>query len=213
MRIKSYLLLFILSVTYSNALCTHSTLTKEASFWNLFTDNEKKIIGILDEPSFATTLKTRMKEYYPVLTFELGPADKEKCNFYISCDGLREGLTYVELLGTAAPELPKWNIVKYKAPHDLVKDIMIEGLRLGPNDIKVEYTKDDKIVNLKLYISGYSENDERYSHICMLLLPALLGEYTMMTKIGEITLVSSSAIGPNSEEIPFLDLKDVVNYL
>lgn len=213
MRVKSYLLLFTLSLTYGYASCTDSSLTKEATFWNWFTENEDNIIGILDDQSFATTLKAKMEEYYPVLTFELGPAEEGKYNFYISCDGLREGLPYVELLGTAAPELPKWNIIKYKQPHTTVKDIMIDGLRLGPKDIEVFYQVTGKKVNIDLFIIGFVENDDRFTHLSFLLLDALLGEYAMMTKVGDISFNSNNSVQASIETIPFLELKNVVNSL
>ena len=213
MRVKSYLILFILLLAYGNASSTDSSLTKEASFWSWFSKNEDNIIGIIDNQSFATTLKARMEEYYRVLTFELGPADNGKYNFYISCDGLLEGLTYVELLGTAAPELPKWNIIKYKQAQKTVKDIMIDGLRLGPGDITIAYAIQNKTIDLELYIDGFTEKDERYAHICSLLLPALIGEYVMMTKVGTVSLKSSRDSDPNKEIIQFSELKNVVNSL
>ena len=187
--------------------------SKESIFWTWFTQNENKIIGILDDRSFATTLKAKMEEYYPVLTFELGPAEEGKYNFYISCDGLREGLPYVELLGTAAPELPKWNIIKYKQPHKEVTDIMIDGLQLGPKEITVSYTVSIKWIDLKLFIDGFNEKDDRYNHISFLLLDALLGEYAMMTKVGAITFHSSGSVQPSKEIIPFLELKTIVDSL
>jgi hypothetical protein len=158
---------------------------KEEKFWHWFLKNKDKILNIPNDHSFINVVGTKIKDYNQILTFEIGGEKDEPIEFVISCDGIRKGIPFVEKLADSAPPIDGVKIIKFRQPKNDSLEIQIGDLKLSAEDIYILYQIDKKI-HLQFFIKDYNSRDQRYGQIAFILLDNLIGEYSVMTKIGNI---------------------------
>ncbi len=189
---------------------------KEKAFWDWFrehkTELEKFIASNTDDYSLFNELTSKLRSYNDLVMAEL-TKDLEKNNILVlTCDGRRDGITAVESLYENAPQIDKWKIQKFRAPGH-VKELNYQGLALKPDAIKVKYTWDGNYYNIEMFIRGYSESDERYKGLAFLYLDHLVGEYHVMTKIGQIEFKKLGLFTGTSDKVSLQELRIAIERL
>src|SRR6187399_703219 len=116
--------LIIISVTLFvvfGASCTQQSeedmfwKSKEEKFWKWFQANEARLFDFeRDQDRVFAELGPAMKKVHSNLTFEFGPKKDGQREFVISADGIKDAFPAVIALADKAPELPRWNIIKFR---------------------------------------------------------------------------------------------------
>jgi hypothetical protein len=179
--------------------------TKEDKFWAWFLKNKNKILNIPNDHSFINEIAIKIKDYNRILTFEIGGGPDGPLEFVISCDGIREGIPIVEKLGDSAPQIEGIKIFKFRQPKKDSLEVKIGDLKLSADDIYIQY-KIDKIIHLQFFIKNYDVHDQRYGQIAFILLDNLIGEYFVMTKIGNIDF---QRLASDQDFTKLIRLKDI----
>lgn len=95
--------------------------TNEERFWNWFQSSEDRLYHI--ERDLGPLMAELFKELGKVnefISFEFGPIGSDgRRDFVLSSDGASEYFSAVEALHAAAPELPRWTIVRFRQRKEL----------------------------------------------------------------------------------------------
>jgi hypothetical protein len=186
--------------------------SKEDKFWSWVIKNKNEIINIPDDHSFIQQLIPKIKDYNQVLTFEIGGKGQGPLEFVISCDGISSGIPIVEKLVDSAPEIEGIRVIKFRQPKNDALKVQIGDLKISANDIFFLY-KFDKNIHLQFFIPDYRSDDQRYAQITFILLDNLLGEYYVMTKIGEIDFQKIQAESDLSKMTRLSEINRVIKSL
>lgn len=161
-------------------------MTKE-QFWNWFDSNKGAIEDLVLEKTKSydiyDSLSGKLKEYSEFLIPELTQDERNQFVLVISCDGVKEGIPYVEDMVSNAETIPNWVVVKYRQP-GAMKSIPIKGLNLKRS--RIFLTWENKAAQkywITFYIKGYSPQDSRYEVGAVLHMDHTIGEYNSMMKI------------------------------
>ena len=150
-----------------------------------------------------------MKGINPDLVFEFGPEQDGLREFTISADGIRASFPAVEALYAAAPNLPRWKILKFRQRREPA-GISFSGVKVQADSVTVAVTKVGEKANVIVYIPGAPENDRNiYASIAFLMLDQALGEYDVETFIGNVQVLPSSSSSPKT--YPLKELPKVID--
>lgn len=189
---------------------------KEKAFWDWFLTHrielEKFITSNTDEYSLFNELTSKLRSYNNLVIAELTMDLENNHILILSCDGRREGVKPVETLYEKAPVIDKWTIQKFRTPGH-VKELNYQGLSLKPDAIKVKYNFDGNYYNIELFIRGYSDTDDRYKGLAFLYLDHLVGEYNVMTKIGQIEFKKLGLFTGSSDKVTLQELRVAIERL
>jgi hypothetical protein len=166
----------------------------ESDFWTWFQQNEDEIFNFeKDQEVVFDKLAARMQKVNPSLTFEFGSKEDGKREFVISADGNKKAFPSVEKLYTAAPQLKKWKVIKFRQRREPF-DMNYGGISVRAATVTVSITRDGSKAALTVLIPGYTESKrESYAGIGFLLLDQALGEYDVETRVGVIDFAAPSA--------------------
>lgn len=158
-------------------------------FWLWFSDNSKIFFGFdLDNKDAHHLLNQLGKKLSAVskgVTFEIGPVENNVRDFVISADGILENIPAVKSLVDAAPKLAGWKIVPFRQRMG-GECVEYKGEKLYSKDVFFVSEKNpDGKLNITLYIKAW-DGSETLGSLSFLLLDDLLGEYDVMTVVGEI---------------------------
>jgi hypothetical protein len=188
----------------------------EFEFWNWFSSNKKVVEDFINSESNDYTpyeiLTAKIKEYHPDVIPELTVDQANNFVLIVSCDGIRSGMEPVENLVTAAPQIDKWIIQKFRQPGAVI-DLNFQGLDFKARNIKAKYFLNDGLVDIELYIKGFKEIDKRYKSLAFLYLDHLVGEYLVMTKIGTIRFRNLGLFTDTSNMKTLPELADLIKAL
>jgi hypothetical protein len=186
-----------------------SSANKEDKFWNWFLKNKDRIINIPNDHSFINALGTKIRDYDQNLTFEIGRLHDGSIEFVISCDGIRKGIPLVQKLADSAPPIQGVKVIKFRQPKNDSLVIQIGDLKLSAEDIYVRY-QIDKNIHLQFFIKNYNSQDQRYGQIAFILLDNIIGEYFVMTKIGQIDFQKLESETDLTDKIPLVKIEEVI---
>lgn len=184
--------------------CSQNQDSKEAAFWRWFRINETRLFEFeKDQERIFDELQLQLQRIHSSLTFEFGPKQEGKREFVISADGIKEAFLAVIGLADAAPPLPRWKITKFRPRRGFQSPVILNGLRLSPEQLQFTIEPDGAKAGITLFIEGYSANEHlKYASVVYLMLDQALGEYDVETKIGFIELKSNSGAS-NLAKQPF----------
>ncbi|MCB1840188.1 MAG: hypothetical protein H6858_02170 [Rhodospirillales bacterium] len=156
-------------------------------FWNWFLQNKSFIEQYHKKPeAVMDAVQAKIKAVYPDLWFEIGQDENNIYEFIISAGGLKSAIPAVVDLYKAAPQIPGWRVVAFK-PRHAVTGIEHGGVEF---DIKDFYYKSDYyegLTDVGVYVRGLTkENEDTYGMAGFLFLDTVLGEYDVMTNLGNI---------------------------
>jgi len=179
--------------------------TPEQTFWTWFQKNDAALFDFeRDQEKTFDRLATEMHRINPDLTFEFGPKKDGKRDFVISADGIKSAFPAVEALCAAAPTMPHWKVIKFR-PRRNPMDIEYKGVSVKVSTVRVHMQVNGGLVDLTVYIPGYSPDSKAFVAINYLLLDQALGEYDVETYVGEIRIQASPHPGEKTvslDELP-----------
>ena len=158
-------------------------------FWRGFLREEEAIYGGAE---LNAVLRELIERVHPDLEFDIGPLDGGRRKIVISAGGIREAFPAVEALAQGAPQLNRWEVVRYRQRRPLRGKFAIGGLTLSPATIRFEISSGGPGAGIVLYMPGYTRAEHsRYLALALLLLDTLLGEYDVEMKLGTIGIEPS----------------------
>ena len=185
-------------------------------FWDWFLTRKAEIEHFItsesDDYSLYNELTSKLNSYDDLVIPELTMDEDDNHVLILSCDGKRDGITAVEALYESAPAIAKWKIQKFRAPGHVI-ELNYQGLSFKSSDIKVKDEFDGIHHNLELFIKGYSDTDDRYKALAFLYLDHLVGEYNVMTKIGQIEFRKLGLFTGTSNKISLQELRVAIDRL
>jgi hypothetical protein len=185
-------------------------------FWNWFlsekTEIEKFIHSDTDDYSIYNELTDKLRSYHNLVMPEL---TRDKEDFYVlilTCDGKKDGIEPVEQLFNSAPGIDKWKIQKFRAPGHVV-ELNYQGLSLKPESLKIKYVSNGLYFDIVVFIKGYSDTDERFKGLAFLYLDHFVGEYNVMTRIGQIKFKELALPTQTSDKVSLQEFRSIIERL
>lgn len=129
-------------------------------------------------------LCTELEAYCDLLIPELTIEENGDHVLIISCDGRKEGITWVEELCAAFPVITGWKTCKYRQAIGFLPAI-VDGIQFEEDEILVRYSivPETGQFDVKIYCKGYEKEDRRYGVAALIYLDHSIGEYNTMTQI------------------------------
>ncbi|MDW7731548.1 MAG: hypothetical protein SCH66_03845 [Methanolobus sp.] len=167
--------------------------SKEEKFWSWFKKNEECLLNFdKDRDAVFSELHSQMKQVNQDLVFEFGPLVNGKREFVLSAGGIKSVFPVVEKLYSAAPQMDKWSVIKFR-PRRNPCDLVYRGKKVEIDNVHYVLVKGpapDK-VGIMLFLKDFNENEsDIWWEIGFLLLDETLGEYDVGTKLGTIIIDS-----------------------
>lgn len=160
----------------------------DVAFWNWFHTNEARLYDFEKEQDrvFAD-LSRELNKYRADLAFEFGPKVEGVRDFVISADGMKANFPFVIALADAAPELPKWKIIKFRPRREFFVDMRYEDVSVKVDEIRFSIEPDGEKPGITFYFEKYDESQRNpFTAITFLYLDNLIGEFDVATKVGFI---------------------------
>jgi hypothetical protein len=139
-----------------------------------------------------------VRKVAPEVTLEFGPSPEGgPFDLTVSADGRPERVDAVKDFVAAAPALPGWNVVAFRARMEIADtiEIAIEGERVGPADIRFRVREDEDGLELTLHVGGLTRANRKIRG----LGASLLAEHAVGER-DSLTLLSSLQIEPLPED-------------
>jgi hypothetical protein len=181
------LILFMGILSFANSFAS----TSEEQFWKWFAKNEGTLFSFeKNRDKIFDKLSKQLAKVHPDLTFEFGPVQKNgKREFVISADGIKGAFPSVEAVFNAAPNLPRWQFIKYRPRRVPINDIKYGDKSIRAKDVHYGMYEDGEKIGIVLFFDNYNEKEKQvFSNIGYLFLDEALGEYDVETKIGFIEI-------------------------
>ncbi|WP_059173370.1 hypothetical protein [Bacillus sp. FJAT-27445] len=173
----------------------------ELKFWNWFKDHSENYYKIsdYDREELYDLFQTKLQKVHKDLAFEFSetPDEDGKQELIISADGVRQLIPIVLKLINAAPDLEKWKITAFRQ--------RMEGMEINFNGYKInedkvfftyDFISDKKYININIFTENFKTEMKGALY---LLLDNCIGEYEVMTKVGNI---SFEELNDSKGEIP-----------
>ncbi|SFM78618.1 hypothetical protein [Methanolobus profundi] len=167
--------------------------SKEQKFWSWFQKNEDRLPNFEQgQEAIFKELHSQIMQVNKDLVFEFGPVVNGKREFILSAGGILSVFPDLEKLYSAAPQLDKWSVIKFRPrrePCDLVyggKNVKFENI----NYVLIKDESPDK-VGIVLFFNEFNEAEyDLWLGAGFLFLDQVLGEYDVATKLGNILVTS-----------------------
>lgn len=157
-------------------------------FWEWFLKHSDDYFH-LNEENFESAFKAIEKQLLkinPALTFEFSvDLIAGKREFIISADGNLDAFPAVEKLTMAAPVMEKFKVIAFRQREE-ASDIQIGDVLLKPENMFFTYTRLDGSLDLDIYLKDSPTNDDDFLAAAFILLDAMVGEYDLAVKVGDI---------------------------
>ena len=181
-------------------------------FWKWFLRNQTDLEDFISSENRNYTvyneLTKQLKKFNDLLFPEI-TIDKEN-NFIliITPDGIRDGVNPTIEIVKAAPIIKGWKIKKFRQASDKIS-LNFKGLQFNYDDIKIwrYFILEQDKVNLSVLIKNYDEKDNRYISLAFLYLDHILGEYNVLTRVGEINFLGWDQLNDKIESVELLTLR------
>src|SRR4051812_17973670 len=174
-------------------------------FWNWFASNEESLFHFEQNQGKAFgQLATALAKVDPDLTFEFGPQNDRR-EFVISAGGIKRAFPVVSALVSAAPKLPRWQIIGFRPRRGHTGVFEIGSTRVDTSDVEFSLLDNGRIAGLYLFIPGYEDNNTNLKQIGYLMLDDFLGEYDVEMKLGLIEMLPFES-EPEMERYPLKEL-------
>ncbi len=184
-------------------------------FWNWFVKNHKKLEAFIDEGANDMAIYGKltevMKDYNDILFPELTVGDKAKYRLIITPDGLKEGIEPTKALYDDKPDIPNWEVVKYRQPYDDFR-IEMDGLSFDSEVLRIlaQIDHEREMVDLAIYIPGMNNDEKKYKHLAFLYLDHVLGEFNVLTRVGHIDFEHLDEGGSVDGSITLIELRKLI---
>jgi hypothetical protein len=161
---------------------------KHKEFWDWFTKHSDDFFHLNEEnyDFLFTKLNKQLSKVNRDLTYEFSAEliDGNR-EFIISADGIYSAFPDVIQLVETAPEINDFKIIAFRQRGNDF-NIQYNEVELDPANVFFSYLVQDHHIDIILYIKGYDPNNQDWEGAAFILLDTLIGEYDVVTKIGEI---------------------------
>jgi len=156
-------------------------------FWLWFDQNKIALEDFLSQGTNDYTiyeaLSEKLKRFNECLIPELTLDNNGHFVLIISCDGMKQGIPFVEKLTEGIKEYSNWVIMKYRQPGAMAV-IPLNGLNLKRKNIYLTWIKTTEgKYELTFYVKGYTPSNKNYEIGTLLHLDHSIGEFNAMTKV------------------------------
>ncbi|MFN3648995.1 MAG: hypothetical protein ACK47B_05385 [Armatimonadota bacterium] len=189
----------------------------ERQFWSWFEAHAEELAEADQGTPALAELRHRLRRVDAGLTYELG-VGISPCELVISADGIAGTFPAVLRLVAAAPELRNWRIIAFRQRSAVVPSIRFGDLDLDTDGIwflavpEAPRDNEEERVSLTLCVRGLTpENETSIAGATFILLDHALGEYDVVTRIGQI---SWEPLPPDPGSLglqPFRDLPQAID--
>jgi hypothetical protein len=177
--------------------------TARARFWQWFMNNGDRLRAAMYGPDddareeAAAELREAVHTVQPGLVLELGhSAEGEPRQLIVSADGHPERVDAVKNFVAAAPALPGWDVVAFRPrlPIGESLEIVLQGERVGPDDISFRVTENDDGLDLTLHVRGLTAANEKLRGLgASLLAEHAVGERDALTMLNSLRIEPPAA--------------------
>ncbi|MBS4221879.1 hypothetical protein [Lederbergia citrea] len=157
-------------------------------FWKWFFEHSDEYFHLNEENLEAAfpTIEKQLLKINPALTFEFSvDLIDGKREFIISADGNLDAFPAVEKLAMAAPVMENFKVIAFRQREE-ASDIQIGDVYLKPENMFFTYTRLDGLLDLDIYLKDSATNDDDCLTAAFILLDAIVGEYDLAVKVGDI---------------------------
>jgi len=188
-------------------MTSKSKQSRETRFWEWFQANEDRLFNFeREQEKVFGELMRELHRIHKSLTFEFSSVQENKRQFVISADGHREAFPAVIKLGDAAPDLPRWQFIKFRPRRSDSCTVGIGNVMISSDEVEFTLEPEARKVSITLFLGDAKYFDERiFGHIAFLLLDHTLGEYDVETFIGRVDFKPREAMS-TLEKRPLQDL-------
>ena len=166
-----------------------------ADFWNYFESKHKNLVDhdkIVNEALYLE-LVDKLKEVHEDLCLEIGHHATPK-ELVISADGIDDLFEFVEMIDTHKPQIPGWNVIKYRQHRDDIED---QSITIGEETFKLSEILFDLIIDdeagivVVMFIPGFDEDNDAHEMLRWVILDNTIGEYDAVKKVGYFATYST----------------------
>jgi hypothetical protein len=181
-------------------------------FWSWFAAHAQELAAAQTErDAIVGEMYRRFLKEAPGLAFEVGRGDGDEREFVISADGIHEKIPMVQRLVASSPKIPGWRIVAFRPRHGS-DSVVMNGLTLRRDMVRfvVADATPGYPLHLVILIEGMKPADpDPYINAAFLILDGVLGEYDVMTQLGDLDFRPLDSSYRNAR--PIVELAEVVD--
>lgn len=187
-----------------------------SQFWTWFQTNQQHLASI-ENPGdkVHVELGEYLRNIDDGLTFEIGKVAGDKRELAVSADGIPELFPLVKQVVAAAPKMERWQVVAFRqrVPVTALKELAIRGgpaggggeqIDLAAKDMRGSVTRAGDKANVAVFIKNYT-GTEGQQNMVLVMLQQALGEYDLVTKVGDIRFASIEE-DDKKDSVPFEQL-------
>lgn len=172
---------------------------KPQRFWNWFVENSTRLHGhdYANDQSAIHEISKQLRKHTHVSAFQVSALEDGIRTLELSADGLKAQIPHVEALAALAPPLPGWKIVAFRQPCSEPIELKMGDIVLSAATILGQLHGSGPVPNLALKVPGLDErNHVHLMGAVFILLDSLIGEYRVMTQLGEIQPIPGELPNP-----------------
>ncbi|MCX6143389.1 MAG: hypothetical protein NTZ35_09225 [Ignavibacteriales bacterium] len=176
----------------------------ETRFWEWFQQNDDRLFDFeRNQGPLIEEIARELHRIHRSLSFEISSVQHGKRQIIISADGHRDAFPVVVKLGDAAPNLARWEVIKFRPHRSEPCIIGIGDMSFSSDAVQFTLEPEEGKVGVTLYLGNEAHFDEQViGHIGFLLLDYTLGEYDVETLVGSVQFVPQNT--PSKEKKRFL---------
>jgi len=181
-------------------------------FWDWFVKNKTKLEEFIksDNRDFLiyNQLTNKLQGFNKLIFPEITIDENDNFVLIITPDGIKEGMIPTKEIVDSAPFVDNWVIKKYRQATDKM-DLNFNELEFKYEDIKIwrKFNIEDVNVDIAVLIRNYNENDTRYIPLAFLYLDHILGEFNVLSRVGQIDFFGWDKLNAKIETIDLLSLR------
>lgn len=184
-------------------------------FWEWFLTNQSSLEHFIqsDQTDYSVyhQLTAELHKFSDLLFPEITTDENGNFILIITPDGIKKGVNPTIEIVESAPTIENWTIKKFRQPAEEV-NLSFEGLEKGYNDIKIlrQFDHRQEVVHIAICIDGYKEKDKRFISMAFLYLDHILGEFNVLTRVGQIEFRDWDILKEDVEAVDLIQLREEI---
>lgn len=153
-------------------------------------------------------LTNKLQGFNKLLFPEITIDENDNFVLIITPDGIKEGMIPTKEIVDSAPSVDNWVIKKYRQATDKM-DLNFRDLEFKYDDIKIwrKFNIEEVNVDIAVLIRNFNEKDTRFISLAFLYLDHILGEYNVLSRVGQIDFLGWDKLSDKIEIIDLLSLR------
>lgn len=195
-------------------------LRKANQFWSWFEANNAKYLFLNEMTSDVKeraikTFQTELHQYCQSVYFLIGneTIDRKK-ELIITAEGNKDYFNHVEFLIDHAPELKRWELLKFKPPMGSGFKAVIQNREFDPRVTRCLLLEDEnnpETIGLRMYYNDFNMTYKRnFAYGTYVMLDMLLGEKSATLDIDHLEIVKTP---DNIDEMDYIYLDQIKKYI